>query len=296
MPAESVLVVGATGLTGEFLLPLLIEQGYQVNCLVRNQDKAEKLRSNTLLRVLYGNINDPLALSAALEGVQFLVHIPNILSVNHLQTLECCRLAGVRRAVFFSTTAIFTTIPSEHRAHRLKAEREILAAPLETVILRPTMIYGSARDKNMSRLIRYLSTHRVLPVVGDGRALQQPVYAGDVAFAITQALARPEAVGRTYNLPGKQPIEFNALVKEIAAQLGRAVRLIHLPAWPVIQLVSLLEKGQIALPLRSEQLIRLRENKVFDYNEACGDLEYSPLAFADGIRREIASLQLPSHQ
>src|SRR6185436_9257337 len=90
--------------------------------------------------------------------------------------------AGVRRAVFVSTTAIYTSLPAPSKAIRLEAERLVQASSLDWTILRPTMIYGTPRDRNVSRLLRYLRRWPVFPVCGN--ALWQPVHVKDVAAAV----------------------------------------------------------------------------------------------------------------
>ena len=65
--------------------------------------------------------------------------------------------AGLDRAVFVSTTAVTTTLPARSKAVRLAAEDEIRGSGLSWTILRPTMIYGAAGDRNLSRLLALLA-------------------------------------------------------------------------------------------------------------------------------------------
>ena len=64
---------------------------------------------------------------------------------------------------------------------RLAAENTIETSGLKYTILRPTMIYGSPRDRNMWRLIRFMRYSPIVPIFGDGNYLQQPIFVGDVA-------------------------------------------------------------------------------------------------------------------
>ena len=76
--------------------------------------------------------------------------------------------AGIPRAVFVSTTAVTTTLHPPTKQVRLAAEEQIRGCGLDWTILRPTMIYGAAGDRNLSRLLRLLSRAPVLPVPGTG--------------------------------------------------------------------------------------------------------------------------------
>ena len=99
--------------------------------------------------------------------------------------------AGLDRAVFVSTTAVTTALPARSKAVRLAAEESVSSGGLAWTILRPTMIYGAAGDRNMSRLLALLASARrcrVLPVPGGGQFLQQPVHAADVADVVLSSV------------------------------------------------------------------------------------------------------------
>ena len=65
--------------------------------------------------------------------------------------------AGIPRAIFVSTTAVTTTLHPPTKQIRLAAEQQIRGCGLDWTILRPTMIYGAAGDRNLSRLLLRLS-------------------------------------------------------------------------------------------------------------------------------------------
>ena len=86
---------------------------------------------------------------------------------------------------------------------RVAAELAIETSSLKYTILRPTMIYGSDRDRNMWRLIRFMRYSPIVPIFGDGTSLQQPIYVDDVAQAIVGCLGSDKTIGKSYNIAGK---------------------------------------------------------------------------------------------
>ncbi len=70
---------------------------------------------------------------------------PPSVSVTQTSILQAAKEAGIRRAIFISTTAIFTRLNAKSKDIRLAAEHAIQDSGLEYTILRPTMIYGSPR-------------------------------------------------------------------------------------------------------------------------------------------------------
>src|SRR5215207_11566942 len=171
-----VFVTGGTGFTGSHVLSLLLKNGYEVRCLHRpGSDRSGPLRAQPTIEWALGDISDPQTLSASLQGTDALVNIAS-LGFGHADSIvRAAQGAGVQRAVFVSTTAIFTQLNARSKQVRLAAEHAIETSGLKYTILRPTMIYGSPRDRNMWRLIRFMRYSPVAPVFGDGKYLQQPI-------------------------------------------------------------------------------------------------------------------------
>ena len=223
-------------------------------------------------------------------GNDALVNVASV-GFGHAPTIvSAAEAAGIRRAVFVSTTAIFTALNAGSKSARMAAEDTIRSSSLETTILRPTMIYGSSRDRNMCRLIRFLSQWRVVPVFGKGTHLQQPVHVRDVAWAVANALVTPTTIGREYNISGAFPLTYNDVIDTITAELGRRVTRCHLPVRPVTTALTCFEALNIRMPLKAEQIARLNEDKAFEWSDAARDFGYSPRTFESGIREELCEM------
>lgn len=288
-----IFVTGATGFTGSYTVPLLLEKGWEVHCLYRESSDRQFLPQPEILWHL-GNLDNVQNLSEKMQGCQTLVNIAS-LGFGHAENIiTAAQSAGIERAIFISTTAIFTKLNSNSKSTRLAAEAAIQNSGLAFTILRPTMIYGSSRDRNMIRLIRWIKRLAIVPILGNGNYLQQPVYVGDVAQAILACLEEPKTVGKSYNLAGKEAITYNEVVDTIGRITNRRICKIHFPDQVAIKFLRLMEKTRIPFPIKSEQVERLNENKDFTYHEAHEDFGYQPLSFEDGIRREIEEVLVTS--
>jgi nucleoside-diphosphate-sugar epimerase len=234
-----------------------------------------------------GDLSDSRALSASMRGTDALVSVAS-LGFGHADSiLRAAKDAGIRRAVFVSTTAIFTQLNARSKEVRLAAERAIEASELDYTILRPTMIYGSPRDRNMWRLIRFMRYSPIVPIFGDGNSLQQPIYVGDVARAIVNCLCNDRTIGKSYNIAGKSPLTYNQVIETIAEQMNRRVWTIHFPSRPIVTSLKSLERVRVPFPIKAEQVQRLQENKSFSYEEARKDFGFDPLSFEEGIKVEL---------
>ena len=285
-----ILVTGATGFTRSFVVERLIAKGFDFACFVRPTSDTTSLKLRGIdIRV--GTLEDYESFFRALRGVDTLVNIASLGFGHAPNIVKAAEQAGVRRAIFVSTTAIFTSLDAKSKAIRTEAERLIISSQLEYTIIRPTMIYGTERDRNMCRLIRFINRSPIIPIPGSGKYLQQPVYVEDVADAIIAALSVPKAVRQIYNIAGAMPLEYNAIIEEICKLLGKRRLVIHLPVNLAIIGVTVSQKIPGLPKFTVEQVLRLNENKAFDIEMAKKDLGFNPLSFQEGIRREIERLR-----
>jgi len=286
---KRVLVTGGTGFTGSRVVSLLIRKGYRVRCLIRPTSDRTRIEGYAV-EWAEGDLGDMGSLKAAMKDVEILVNMASIGFGHAPNIVNTAVESEIGRAVFISTTAIFTTLNAPSRKIRLVAEETIRNSPLAYTILRPTMIYGSAGDRNMSRLIRYLRKYPVFPILGDGESLQQPVYVGDVARAAVSVLEEDKTIRKDYNIPGARALTMNQVVDTICGFLEKRVLKVHLPAGPFVGILKTIEGVGIKLPIKSEQILRLNEDKAFSFEDARRDFGYAPLGFEEGIGREIREM------
>ena len=288
-----ILVVGGSGFTGGHAVPLLWKRYDEISCLVRSSSKVSHINLPGVKFEL-GDLTDRESLTAALRGKDTVVNIASLVggSANKAVFAEnivaACKAAGTSRAIFVSSTSIFTTLPAESKSARLAAEAVVLNSELDYTILRPTMIYGGGGDRNMIRLIRFLRRSPLVFVPGSGELRQQPIHVDDLSCAIVACLEADTTIRKIYNLSGAEPITFNEVVDEICRALGIKRLKVHIPIG-VALVTARLANRVIGRPLiKEEQILRLNEDKVFDHSAARGDFGFSPRAFSEGIRQEVA--------
>ena len=243
------LMTGATGSIGSRLLPLLLERGEDVRCLVREPRRLGERRVDVQIALGdLGELSDPYLVRQALRGVDTVVHLAatirdqpprRIEELNGLATVRLLRAAersGVRRFVFFS--ALDAASAQRTRFFRAKwlAERAVATSPLQTTVFAPSIVYD--RSDPWITLLRRFSFLPVLPVSGAGRARFQPIWAEDAARCTLAALER-DARPR-YELAGPQTLSYDEMSDLVSRIAGRPRPLVHLP-------LPLVRAGLIAL-------------------------------------------------
>ncbi|HVQ60193.1 MAG TPA: NAD(P)H-binding protein [Solirubrobacterales bacterium] len=232
------LLTGATGSIGSRLLPLLLEAGEDVRCLVREPRRLGQRRVDVQIALGdLGDLSDPYLVRQALRGVDTVVHLAatirdqppkRIEELNGLATVRLLRAAersGVRRFVFFS--ALDAHAAQRTRFFRAKwlAEQAVRSSPLQTSVFAPSIVYD--RSDPWITLLRRFSFLPVLPVSGHGDARFQPIWAADAARCVVAALAgemRPR-----YELAGPETLSYDQMSDLVSRIAGRPRPLVHLP-------------------------------------------------------------------
>jgi uncharacterized protein YbjT (DUF2867 family) len=232
------LLTGATGSIGSRLLPLLLESGEQVRCLVREPRRLGARRVDVQIALGdLGEMSDPHLVRQALRGVDTVIHLAatirdqppkRIEELNGLATVRLLRGAersGVERFHFFS--ALDAAAAQRTRFFRAKwlAEQAVLSSPLQTTVFAPSIVYDHSDP--WITLLRRFSFLPVLPVSGDGRAAFEPIWAEDAARCVVGALgaqARPR-----YELAGPERLTYDQMSDLVSRIAGRPRPLVHLP-------------------------------------------------------------------
>ncbi len=281
-------ITGITGLTGRFLLNALREAGYDgpIRCLVRERSDISWI-SDPGVELYQGDVTGFDSLAPGLQGVAGVIHLVNIRSSP--QIIRACRESGVKRAVFVNTTGIYSKYQKYSGEYKV-LEQDIQQSGLDYTIIRPTMIYGNQRDKNIHKLVLVIDRYPVVPIIGAGQSLMQPIYAQDLARSLASAWLSPAAVGKAYNVAGKEPVTYATILSLIADVLGKRRTFIRVPYGLALLAGYVGEVIPNGL-LDTEKVKRLREDKAFSYDEAAGDLGFEPRSFEEGIVLEIAALR-----
>ena len=297
-----VLVSGGTGFIGRNVVRRLVAAGHEPRVLVRDVEsgKARALAADLKAVLVAGDIHDETALNAAVVGVDAVIHLVGIISEIGRNTfeeahvgatrrlLDAAKRAGVRRWVQMS--ALGTRPNARARYHQTKwdAEELVRASGLDWTIFRPSIVYGPG-DGLVGLFAKMSRWSPILPVMGPGAGLMQPIHVEQVAKAFVGALTTPASIGQTYDLCGDERFRFVEILGLILKALGRRRLIVHLPM-PLARLqAKVLESVFPAIlrrasPLTCDQLLMLEEDNVGDAARAKADFHLDFGRFEEGIR------------
>lgn len=319
LPQRPILVTGATGFTGGYLVRALVAAGSPVRVIVRSAAKAAALPRG--VEVYEADIGDPTAVARAAEGVRIIYHLAaayrearhresgyrrvNVEATRNL--LEAAAADGIERFVHCSTVGVLGHVanpPADENTpyapgdayQRTKCEAELLALSyakdrgVPVTVARPTAIYGPG-DRRLLKMFRMIANGTFV-MLGKGDVYYHMVYVDDLVDGLRLLAEHPAAVGEVFILGGDRYYSLETIVGMIAQQLGVRRPRLHLPAWPVQMAGSLCEK--ICVPLRIEPPIYRRrvdfftKSRAFSIEKARRMLGYSPrVSLEAGLRRTL---------
>ena len=287
-----IVVTGAIGRSGRWFIQKLISEKFQESIRFayrKHHDINIILQSALKAEVIEGDLRDHQYLEEVTKGADTVIHFAGIGRSKNL--IEACKKNGVKWAILVHTTGRYSKFKSAAGDY-IEIEEWVLNSGFNCTIVRPTMIYGSSEDHNIYKLIGFVNKFKILPVIGGGRNRLQPIYAKDLGESIYSILvAREKTMGKCYNLAGKDPLTFLEILKIIVQQLGHKRYFVYVP-FGISLFLTYIYNAVVKKPkIITEQVLRMNEDKVFDYSDATRDFGFNPVSFEVGVRNEISEFK-----
>jgi uncharacterized protein YbjT (DUF2867 family) len=160
--------------------------------------------------------------------------------------------------------------PARYARAKAAGETAVLAAVPSAVIMRPSVVFGP-EDQFTNRFAGLARLSPALPLIGGGLTKMQPVYVGDVATAIADAVDGKAKPGATYELGGPEVLTMREIMEIILEITDRRRMLLSLPFGLAKLQALFLQFAPGALKLTPDQVELLRaDNVVSDAAKTAG--------------------------
>src|SRR5437764_7420665 len=227
MEEHMILITGPTGYIGRHLVARLVQQGERPRCLVRDPKRAATILPAGSVEFVQGDTTQPATLEAAVRDVDTIVHSAFITADhkqspgNHYETTnvegtanlsKAARAAGVKRIIEISGLGTKPDRPGSYMQGRYLAEQMIKESGMTWTIIQPSVLFGKDAPfiKGLTDLIR---TSPVVPLIGGGKIMFQPIYVEDVVSVIVDVLNEPErTANKTFTIGGPEYYSFTGIV------------------------------------------------------------------------------------
>lgn len=275
IPKETKLVTlfGGGGFVGRALAQELFARGWRVRIAQRNPRRAFAVKSLGGLgetQFAAADITRPDSVARAVAGADAVVNLVGLLKgdleaahVTGAETIaRAVAAAGIATFVHVSAIGADTDSPSAYGRTKAEGEAAVRAAFPEATIIRPSIIFGRD-DQFTNRFAGLIGSLPVVPVIA-GETKLQPVFVGDVARGIAEAVTNPgEHGGQTYTLGGPDIMSMAQINSWLADAIGRTPTFVPLPAAASCALATLTGWAPGA-PITRDQLAMLATDNVAD--------------------------------
>jgi len=232
-------VLGSTGFFGRAVSHGVLDAGYQLRVLVRNQAAAGALRVRGA-EVQIGDATDPAALAAACKDCAAVVSLVAVRR-NRPQTFlevnveaprllgEAAKAAGVTKVIFVSAIGAQPDARYQYLASRWAGEQALQRTGIPSTVLRFSYILGEDGGI-VDDFERAANFGPVVVIPGSGEQHSQPIIREDAARCVVEALSRVDLYGQTIDLGGPEILTYQQLFNFFAAARGITKPQVKVPA------------------------------------------------------------------
>lgn len=298
----NISIIGGTGFVGSYLIDTLLAGGHTPRVLVRPGSE-HKLQQAQRCITVPGDIADPTALDACLQGADAVIYLIGILrefparGITYEEsqfrgverTVAAAQRQGVKQFILMSANGVKAG-GTAYQDTKFRAEQCVQASGLDWTIFRPSVIFGDPRGKMefCTQLNKELVQVPIpaplffggLNILQAGTFQMSPVHVQDVAAAFAAAIDNPAASQRVFPLCGPDSPSWQNILQTIAQAAGGKNKLMLPAPADAIKLVAGVLDKQPWFPITRDQLTMLLEGNTCTDHAAWEVFGIQPRRFA----------------
>src|SRR5215216_6357329 len=296
-----VTIFGGSGFLGRNVVRELCKRDYRIRVAVRRPELVGHLQPGGKVgqvHAVQANLRYPASVEAALRDSHVAINLVGILTEGGAQTFDAVQAKGAEtvakaanavgaRMVQVSAIGADENSPSHYARAKAAGEKAVLAAAPSATILRPSLMFGP-EDQFTNRFAALARISPFLPLIGGGVTRMQPVYVGDVARAVADAVDGKTTPGATYELGGPDVLTMREIMEIILKITERKRMLISLPFGLAKLQAQFLQFAPGPLKLTPDQVALLQSDNVVSDAAKAADLTLEGLGIAPGSMEAIA--------
>jgi NADH dehydrogenase len=293
-----VLLTGATGYVGSYVLRELLRQDHTPRCLIRSSP-ADLAVNDDAIEVVEGDVTVPSSLSGAFVDCDAVIHLVGIIEERPARNVtfdrmhvdgtrhvvEAARDAGIDRYIHMSANGARPDDATAYQRTKWEAEQIVTEANFDHwTIIRPSLLFGKpdpGRPEFASQILADLvRPFPILPIFGDGSFEMQPVHVTEIAAAFVQALTTGSAHEQTYVAAGRDRFPYVEVLDRIARGAGLDPKpKLHVPL--SLARLGVHTLGRLGLlPISPAQFEMLVEGNTGDASAFYRDFDLDPISFS----------------
>jgi uncharacterized protein YbjT (DUF2867 family) len=296
-----VTVFGGSGFIGRHTIRALAKRDFRIRVAVRRPDLAGHLQP--LGRVgqimpMQANVRYPDSIAAAARDAQVVVNLVGVLAASGAQTFDAVQADGAAsvaqaaaaagaRLVHMSAIGADENSVSDYARTKALGEKGALAAVPSATVFRSSVVFGP-EDQFTNRFATLARALPLLPLIGGGETRLQPVFVGDVAAAIADAVEGKTQAGAVYELGGPDVLTLRQVQEYVLKTIERKRLLVPLPFGLAKLQAAVLQFAPGPLKLTPDQVELLRIDNVVSQSAKDANLTLQGLGIAPTSLEKVA--------
>ena len=235
-------IFGAGGFLGKHLMRQLTKLDYRVKVATRNpylKGYLKPLGNPGQIELFKTNIFNPEDVKQVLKNCDLAINLVGILYETRKQKFNqihaqfpillsgLCNELGIKKLVHISALGVKENHPSQYIQTKLQGEKNIQNNFKQSVILRPSVVFGP-EDKFFNTFAMLAQFSPIIPLIGGGKTVFEPIYVGDVVEAIVKSLELNNLKPSIYELGGKN-YSFKELMQILLNEIRKKRFLMPIP-------------------------------------------------------------------
>jgi uncharacterized protein YbjT (DUF2867 family) len=197
--------------------------------------------------------------------------------------LDVMKRERVPYLVHISSSVVDSVADDDYTRTKREQEERVLAAGIECVVLRPTLMFGWFDRKHLGWLSRFMRKVPVFPIPGHGRYMRQPLYVGDFCNVIISCLERRTA-GAVFQITGLEQVSYIDIIRGVRAAIGARCLILNIPLGLFAGLLKIWALFDKTPPFTADQLQALVAGDEFAVIDWPRIFAVTPTPFVQAVR------------
>ena len=226
--SQKIILTGGAGLVGQNLVVRLKSQGYNNLVILDKHKKNLKILQDLQpeLDARYCDLAKKGNWEESFRGCDILIMLQaqigakdkgpfirnNIDSTKNV--IDATQKHRVPYIIHISSSVVESAACDFYTESKKKQEELVLNCGIESVALRPTLMFGWFDRKHLGWLSRFMKKMPIFPIPGHGKYMRQPLYAGDFCNIIISCINKKPSE-KIYNITGLEKVDYIDIIKNI---------------------------------------------------------------------------------
>jgi len=293
-----ILVSGGTGVMGGRLVRDLAGNGQRVRALTLPNDPFVSRLEGVDCEIVYADISDTHSLWGVFDDIETVYHLAAIIiapdpalflkiNINGTKNMvEGATSSGVKHFIHVSSASVVYPMTTPYSESKRESERIVREQDaMHYTIVRPTLAYERDGGQEFMMFLDYLNKYPLVPFIGRGRALKNPVHVDDLIKGFVSLAGNEKSYDKIYNFSGGEEISIWELGHLMLKHQGLTKPFIPIPVWLCRLLSFLMAAAMKHPPVTWNSIAGIIQDASLDHSSATTDLGYQPIGVREGLQR-----------